>query len=227
MTLIKIQLNFMKNISRKIVVCLIACFVITAFSSCDKVAKKAYKEVAEEFVEEGAEKGAKQVVKKASKKIFKTPINNGKWVGDRGNSKWIPDKDYIPGGGKHYANLKNKTWGQILKENNIDGIDFKNGVPDFDKISKMESKIDYSKIPDKAKKQLLKEKPQRTALHDYFYEKLAKEKNMTVEEIHRFKDKNNLVPHETIDGRIQLVPREIHDNLTHEGGVALFRDLFN
>lgn len=227
MTLIKIQLNFMKNISRKIVVCLIACFVITAFSSCDKVAKKAYKEVAEEFVEEGAEKGAKQVAKKASKKIFKTPINNGKWVGDRGNSKWIPDKDYIPGGGKHYANLKNKTWGQILKENNIDGIDFKNGVPDFDKISKMESKIDYSKIPDKAKKQLLKEKPQRTALHDYFYEKLAKEKNMTVEEIHRFKDKNNLVPHETIDGRIQLVPREIHDNLTHEGGVALFRDLFN
>lgn len=227
MTLIKIQLNFMKNISRKIVVCLIACFVITAFSSCDKVAKKAYKEVAEEFVEEGAEKGAKQVAKKASKKIFKTPINNGKWVGDRGNSKWIPDKDYIPGGGKHYANLKNKTWGQILKENNIDGIDFKNGVPDFDKISKMESKIDYSKIPDKAKNQLLKEKPQRTALHDYFYEKLAKEKNMTVEEIHRFKDKNNLVPHETIDGRIQLVPREIHDNLTHEGGVALFRDLFN
>ena len=217
----------MKNISRKIVVCLIACFVITAFSSCDKVAKKAYKEVAEEFVEEGAEKGAKQVAKKASKKIFKTPISNGKWVGDRGNSKWIPDKDYIPGGGKHYANLKNKTWGQILKENNIDGIDFKNGVPDFDKISKMESKIDYSKIPDKAKKQLLKEKPQRTALHDYFYEKLAKEKNMTVEEIYRFKDKNNLVPHETIDGRIQLVPREIHDNLTHEGGVALFRDLFN
>lgn len=217
----------MKNISRKIVVCLIACFVITAFSSCDKVTKKAYKEVAEEFVEEGAEKGAKQVAKKASKKIFKTPINNGKWVGDRGNSKWIPDKDYIPGDGKHYANLKNKTWGQILKENNIDGIDFKNGVPDFDKISKMESKIDYSKIPDKAKKQLLKEKPQRTALHDYFYEKLAKEKNMTVEEIHKFKDKNNLVPHETIDGRIQLVPREIHDNLTHEGGVALFRDLFN
>lgn len=216
----------MKNISKKIVVCFIACFVIASLSSCDEIAKKAYKEVAEEFVEEGVEKGAKQVVKKASKKIFKTPINNGKWVGDRGNSKWIPDKDYIPGG-KHYANLKNKTWGQILKENNIDGIDFKNGVPDFDKISKMESKIDYSKIPDKAKKQLLKEKPQRTALHDYFYEKLAKEKNMTVEEIHRFKDKNNLVPHETIDGRIQLVPREIHDNLTHEGGVALFRDLFN
>ena len=46
----------MKNISRKIVVCLIACFVIASFSSCDKVAKKAYKEVAEEFVEEGAEK---------------------------------------------------------------------------------------------------------------------------------------------------------------------------
>lgn len=65
MTLIKIQLNFMKNISRKIVVCLIACFVITAFSSCDKVAKKAYKEVAEEFVEEGAEKGSKKAYKEA------------------------------------------------------------------------------------------------------------------------------------------------------------------
>lgn len=217
----------MKNISRKIVVCLIACFVITVFSSCDKAVKKAYKEVAEEVSEEVAEKGGKKIAKKVSKKILVTPINNGKWLGERGNSKWIPDKNYVPGGNKNYANPKNKTWGQILKENGIDGIDFKDGVPNFDKVSKMESKIDYSKIPDKAKKQLLKEKPQRTALHDYFYDKLAKEKKMTVEEIRHFKESNNLVPHETIDGRIQLVPREIHDNLTHEGGVALFRDLFN
>lgn len=225
----------MKSISKITIICFIACVTFTTLYSCKDAVKQGVKTVvktgakktAKEATKKGVKTGVKQVAKKVSKKIFKTPINNGKWVGDRGNSKWIPDKDYIPGGGKHYANLKNKTWGQILKENNIDGIDFKNGVPDFDKISKMESKIDYSKIPDKAKKQLLKEKPQRTALHDYFYEKLAKEKNMTVEEIHRFKDKNNLVPHETIDGRIQLVPREIHDNLTHEGGVALFRDLFN
>ena len=41
------------------------------------------------------------------------------------------------------------------------------------------------------------------------------------------KEKLNLVPHETSDGRVLLVPREIHDNIIHEGGVALFRALFS
>ena len=88
----------------------------------------------------------------------------------------------------------------------------------------METKIDYNKIPPKAKEKLLKDKPNRDELHEYFYEKLAKEKNMTVGEIKRFKESKNLVPHETTDGRIQLIPREIHDNIVHEGGVALFRN---
>jgi hypothetical protein len=47
---------------------------------------------------------------------------------------------------------------------------------------------------------------------------------MTVDEIKRFKESKNLVPHETTDGRIQLIPREIHDNIVHEGGVSLFRN---
>lgn len=167
----------------------------------------------------------KNLKKKTSQSIpRRIPMNNGKWTGKRGNSKWVPDKDYIPGGNKPYANPKNKTWGQIMKENKIDGIDFKDGIPDFDKVSKMETKIDYNKIPAKAKEKLLQDKPNRDELHEYFYEKLAKEKNMTVDEIKRFKESKNLVPHETVDGRIQLIPREIHDNIVHEGGVALFRN---
>lgn len=171
-----------------------------------------------------AYKKMKKLSKKTPKKKYRTPVNNGKWLGDRGNSKWIPDKNYIPGGGKPYANPKNKTWEQIMKENKIDGIDFKDGIPNFDKVSKMETKIDYKKIPTRAKDKLLQDKPNRDELHEYFYKKLAKEKNMTVEEIKRFKESKNLVPHETTDGRIQLIPREIHDNIVHEGGVSLFRN---
>ena len=145
----------------------------------------------------------------------------------------MPDADKFGDVGSNtYLNTYKKTNVNLpnmisLRLNNIDGINFKDGVPDFDNVSKMETKIDYNNIPKEAKKKLLQEKPNRDALHEYFYEKLAKENNMTVQEIKSFKESKNLVPHETIDGRIQLIPREIHDNVVHEGGVALFRNQLN
>lgn len=214
----------MRSISKTVFICFILCCTFTTFYSCEKALKRVVKEVTEEGVEKSGKKLAKKGLKNTVK--YRLPKSNGKWVGEVGNSKWVPDKRYVPPH-KTYNNLKNKSWGQIMKENNIDGINFKDGVPDFDNVSKMETKIDYNNIPKEAKKKLLQEKPNRDALHEYFYEKLAKENNMTVQEIKSFKETKNLVPHETIDGRIQLIPREIHDNVVHEGGVALFRNQLN
>lgn len=154
------------------------------------------------------------------------PKNEGHWTGEPGNSKWIPAPNYHPHKGI-YSNMDDKTWEQILKENNIDGIDFKNGEPNFNNVAKYETSVDYNSLSDKIKEQLLSEKRERSGLHDYVYDKIAKEQGLTREELIEIKERLNLVAHETSDGRVLLVPREIHDNIIHEGGVALFRALFS
>ena len=45
---------------------------------------------------------------------------NGNDYGEKGNTKWIPDGKYIP----NKYNPENKTWGEILKQYDIDGINF-------------------------------------------------------------------------------------------------------
>lgn len=83
-----------------------------------------------------------------------------------------------------------------------------------------------TEISDVAKKQLLSTPANREQLHKEFYEKLAKENNCTIDEIIAFKESNNLVVHESPDCKtLLLLPREIHDNLPHTGGVEMFRTL--
>ena len=154
------------------------------------------------------------------------PKNEGHWTGEPGNSKWIPNPNHHPHKGI-YSNMNDKTWEQILKENNIDGVNFKNGEPDFDNLAKYETSVDYNSLSDKIKEQLLSEKKERSGLHDYVYDKIAKEQGLTRERLIEIKERLNLVAHETSDGRVLLVPREVHDNIIHEGGVALFRALFS
>jgi hypothetical protein len=59
------------------------------------------------------------------------PQSGGVWSGEPGNSKWIPNREEIPK--QPYGNKR--TWGEILDENSIDGIEFKDGEPDFTPIS--------------------------------------------------------------------------------------------
>ena len=60
----------------------------------------------------------------------RVPKSNGKWSGKEGDSMFIPDKNVRPKN-KKYNNMHNKTYGQILKENGIKGINYKNRQPDF------------------------------------------------------------------------------------------------
>lgn len=155
-----------------------------------------------------------------------TPKSGGAWDGERGNSVFHPDRDIRPKD-KGYSNMENKTWGQILDENNIDGIRYIDGEPDFSPIAKMQTTMDFeTEISDLAKKQLLSTPANREQLHKEFYEKLAKENNCSINEIIAFKESNNLVVHESPDCKtLLLLPREIHDNLLHTGGVEMFRTL--
>ena len=132
------------------------------------------------------------------------PIENGRWEGERGNSKWIPDDDYIP----QKSNPENKTWKEIKKEKNIDGIVFKDGEPQFGEISKGDVKIE----------------PFSTDRSDNFDKadiEMAKQHDCSPEDVAKWRKENKYTWHECRDMEtMQKVPSVVHNNVTHSGGIS-------
>ena len=142
------------------------------------------------------------------------PINNGEWSGEPGNSLWKPDPDYIPpekspNPEKPYSNPENKTCGEILEKYDMkEGIPFKDGEPDFSKISKGDVKIE----------QFSAERPDNFDKADI---ELAKQRDCTPDEVAKWRKENGYVWHECKDMKtMQLVPHEVHANVPHSGGIA-------
>lgn len=152
------------------------------------------------------------------------PTSHGRWTGEAGNSRWLPDSDYTPKN-RLYNNMYGKTWAQILRENHCEeGIVFTNGEIDFAGTGVVKAEVE---IPGGIATCFTEDdlaKGKRTRLHDTAFAILAKRMGKTVSEVMRWKDENVYVWHECIDLRtLQLVPREIHDNVTHQGGVAILK----
>lgn len=116
----------------------------------------------------------------------------GKWEGEVGDSKFI---------------LDNKEVNQELKKYHLDGIEYKNCVPDFSKCSEVTTKID-------------KITPDLVTNFKEFSKKLVAEGKFASErEVLEFKQKNNLAFHECSDMKTcQLVPISIHEAFKHTGG---------
>ena len=132
------------------------------------------------------------------------PISDGKWIGERGDSKWIPDSDYVP----KKSNPEGKTWGEILKDYGVDGIEFKNGEPDFSPFSKGEVEIaDFSE--------------NRDDNFDQADEKLAEQRGCTPEEVQKWRKEHGYTWHECSDMKtMQKVSAEVHNNVPHSGGIS-------
>ena len=130
--------------------------------------------------------------------------NNGYWDGERGDSNWYPDPDFVPG----KANPEGKTWGEILKENDIDHIQFKDGEPDFSEISK--GTVEIEPFSDA-----------RTDNFDKADVELANQKGCTPEEVAQWRKENGHTWHECKDMKtLQKVPSEVHNNVPHSGGIS-------
>jgi hypothetical protein len=134
------------------------------------------------------------------------PRSGGEWSGEPGNSIWIPDREKVPENPK--TNPEGKTWGEILDKYGIDGIDFKDGEPDFSEISKGTVEIDdFSDNRD-----------DNFASAD---ETLAKQRGCTAEEVRQWRKENHYTWHECSDMKtMQKVPTEVHGNIPHEGGIS-------
>lgn len=132
------------------------------------------------------------------------PRENGEWEGKPGESKWIPDPDYIP----KKQNPEGKTWGEIFEKYGIDGTVYKDGYPDFSEISKGTVEIeDFS--------------TDRDDNFDKADIALAKQRGCTPEEVKKWREENGYTWHECEDMKtMQKVPSEVHNNIPHCGGVS-------
>lgn len=131
------------------------------------------------------------------------PVNDGEWNGERGDSKWMPDREYVP----QKSNSESENWEKILNEYDIDGIEFHDGEPDFSSILKGEVEIDeFSK--------------NRTDNFDRADVELAKQKGCTPEEVKQWRQENGYTWHECRNMKtMQKVPGKVHNNITHSGGI--------
>ena len=154
--------------------------------------------------------------------FYKAPTSNGHWSGEPKNSLWIPDDDYVPPC-RSYSNWHNLSWREIKRKHGISGVRFVRGVAQFSDVAKHAVRLDdfahYVDVNDPG---------ERSALHNAAFAALSRRMGCSADDIRNMKEDtdNILVWHEDVDCRtLYLVPREIHDNIPHFGGIALLKIL--
>jgi hypothetical protein len=147
------------------------------------------------------------------------PENGGEWSGEKGNSTWEPNRDEIP----KRPPGNEKTWGEILDEHEIDGIEFKDGEPDFSTVSEGTVEIDDFT-------------EDRNGNFTQADENLAKQwteegkdgKEWSAQDVKDYRKENNLSWHERSDMKtLDLVPQEVHGNVPHSGGISVAKNNLN
>ncbi len=138
------------------------------------------------------------------------PKSGGEWSGQPGNSVFTPDK-YLKPGDRNGTNPDHKTWGEIQQTYKFEGINFKDGKPDFSEIAKGEVKIDDFS-------------DDRASNFDQADEKLAEQRGCTPEEVEQWRKENKYTWHEGSDcSTMQKVPTEVHGNIPHSGGISEYK----
>ena len=157
------------------------------------------------------------IIKIEKSSMKNVPKSNGIWSGTRGNSKWIPDKHYIP---KQF-NESELTWESLLQKYDIDGINYKNGYPDFSGISKGDVSI----------KNFSAKRNGLGGNFDQADELLAEirtknGKHCTGSDVTKWRRDNNYTWHEEPDCMtMRKVPLEIHQNMWHKGGISKKKEI--
>ena len=143
------------------------------------------------------------------------PRRGGEWEGEPGNSKWKPDREMVPLD-KSYSNEHGKTNGELLDKYKIDGIHFRNGEPDFSEISRGTIEIDDFSA----------KRYGAGGNFDQADTKIADRHGCTKEEVQQWRRDNNYTWHERTDCRtMDKVPREIHGNIPHSGGISVIKQM--
>ena len=141
------------------------------------------------------------------------PQSGGTWSGEPGNSTFMPDRDIIPK--QPYGN--ERTWGEILDENDIDGIVFKEGEPDFSTLSKGTVTIeDFTTQRDDNFYQA-----DQNLANQWNQENKSEKNDWSISDIRKYRKEEKLTWHERSDMQnMDLVSQEVHGNIPHSGGIS-------
>lgn len=136
-------------------------------------------------------------------RIENTPTSErGTWTGERGESKFIP---------------KNAEMKQQLEKYGINGIEYKNGIPDFSPVAKTTVKIDNMT----ADRQGNFQQADGQCAKKWNASNFEGKSNWTPREVKDWRRENHYSWHERSDRKnCDLVPQNIHQEFTHTGGVA-------
>jgi len=157
--------------------------------------------------------------------IKRTPISYGYWTGERGNSKFVVTDEgiekYLQNGGFKDINSDREIIKSLFKKYRINGIKYKNGIPDFSPVCEFSTKITEPLTGEFENNW--------PVLHKILAEAMSKKKYLgkkdwTNKDVKDYVSKNWLVLHESIDGKVQLVHSYLHNGLfTHCGLRASIR----
>ncbi len=141
------------------------------------------------------------------------PRTGGSWDGEVGNSNWIPDDDVVPKN-RNNSNPEGKAWGEIKEKYDFEGVRYNNGYADFSEFSKGTVEIGN----------FTSERTAKGGNFEQANQKLAEQRGCSVEEVKKWMEENNYTWHECEDCKtMQKVPREVHNNIPHTGGVSIMK----
>lgn len=136
--------------------------------------------------------------------IKNVPRTNGRWTGAKGNSKWIPDDEWIPE--KH--NQGERTWAEIKYEYGFDGIEYINGKPSFSKLAR--GRVDIDDFSE-----------HRDANFTQADEMEALRRGCNKKEVERWRKEHKYSWHECENCKtMEKIPSIVHGNIFHVGGIA-------
>lgn len=163
----------------------------------------------------------------------RTPINNGEWSGERGQSKWIPDGEDTR---------------EILERYGADGIEYTENHPDLGSFSAFEYDMDEALYTDSNSHQF---QSCNEAMADYFSDLSDEYAGVDCDDLLSNAEYRNAMlnvfkcneddlediqaaleigetpygytwHHTETPGRMQLVPSVIHDAARHRGGQSIW-----
>lgn len=145
---------------------------------------------------------------------------NGKWSGDRGESMFIPTADKVR---------------EILRNKGLEGINYKDGIPDFNPIS--EAKVTIQGMSQHRLSQMGENGERIVGNYEKADTECAKAWNLeqrdgkddwTHQDVKKWREANEYTWHEHNNMKTcSLVPTEVHKVCSHLGGVSEIKSILN
>ena len=145
---------------------------------------------------------------------------NGKWSGDRGESMFVPTVDRVC---------------EILRNKGLEGINYRDGIPDFNTIS--EAKVTIQGMSQHRLSQMGENGERIVGNYEKADIECAKAWNLgqrdgkedwTNKDVKKWRVTNGYTWHEDNDMKTCcLVPTEVHDVCRHLGGVSEIKNILN